>query len=944
MSVVRRKTMGSALRSLAVCVGLCLTCLGTASPAAWAEVSASHGRSRGGVARCGVSVARARQARAQGRSGLRGRRAAGLRCGAGKAAGVRGVGGFVAGGSGSSLLVVPFVVPGSPTEGEELRAQEEVERSSPEAVAEREASRTKFEGLDPEQAEGVAVEAFPGVINRLGGGPPPLGVGQKLTGFAAADVARVDLGEGRHGVIESMEPMAIEGSSGHFTPIDLGLSEAGAVFEPSHPLVEVQLPKRLGDGAQLPQIGVSLTPVDAQGDPLGGSEGSLDGASVFYANTQTDSDTVLKPTTAGVEADTVLRSVESPQGLYFRVGLPEGASLVQAQGGSGAVEVIDEGAVVALIASPGATDAAGTPVPVSMSVDGDLVVVTVASHAGEYQWPISVDPELRHVEDKDLTRAVYPVKGERGTNWLPFGKIKEHFNFTQWYEGEATQYWIIKPNTNYVEKEEAGVQYETQGESWIYKFEAGTYSQNYNTGTVSTLELVSHGGAVEKEERLSSNNNVNKPESTLCPGTCEPEAPTEAKKGNIARFKATTTTSGTTFLDEIYRSDVYVAQEKEPEVHFNTESPTIDGGRANVMYGSGAWLSPSSGAFELRSRDPGIGVSRAAVSGDGFSQEFPFYKEDKCLGIQCNEEFNQPIVYNAGMGNGEKTFELYVEDAAGLYGYVEKKVKVYGAPPHSLEVSGWPASREVSAGPHALTIAATDGEKPEPSPGVRSIFVSIDGASGSLVPKAACVPGPGGSGECKAKGPWTLDAEAFERRCASSGCVRDGLRWECWAEGIHVRCAARESCGGGPGLGRSDDRPVQVGRDRCVVEWCRRGLACVRVARFDRRCQWAAWSPVGNQSWQRPELDGAAVGQRGAGRFRGWNDHVYAQRKRRIRITARRRKPEGRSEGRKSRWGYQRILAEGLQGRCYDDVQTASRHRRHDPSVHGSVRCRRDCS
>jgi hypothetical protein len=35
----------------------------------------------------------------------------------------------------------------------------------------------------------------------------------------------------------------------------------------------------------------ALTPVDAQGAPLAGSEGSVEGTTVFYANTQTDADT-----------------------------------------------------------------------------------------------------------------------------------------------------------------------------------------------------------------------------------------------------------------------------------------------------------------------------------------------------------------------------------------------------------------------------------------------------------------------------------------------------------------------------------------------------------------------------------------------------------------------------------------------------------------------------
>jgi hypothetical protein len=55
----------------------------------------------------------------------------------------------------------PLVISGSPTEREEAQAQEEARLSSPEAVAEREASQTSFENLDAQQAEKLARETFP---------------------------------------------------------------------------------------------------------------------------------------------------------------------------------------------------------------------------------------------------------------------------------------------------------------------------------------------------------------------------------------------------------------------------------------------------------------------------------------------------------------------------------------------------------------------------------------------------------------------------------------------------------------------------------------------------------------------------------------------------------------------------------------------------------------
>jgi hypothetical protein len=181
----------------------------------------------------------------------------------------------------------------------------------------------------------------------------------------------------------------------------------GGAFEPKTPVVRVRIPKQLREGVQLAGSGVSVTPVNAQGTALGGAEGVVDGASVLDANTQTDTDTLIKPTTAGFAADTVLRSIESPQQLSFRVGMPAGATLVQPQVGASAVEIVKEGKTVAVVLPPSAHDAVGTPVPVSMTVAGDILTLSV-DHSREYQFPIEVDPEFVKGSDSKL---VGPIGG-----------------------------------------------------------------------------------------------------------------------------------------------------------------------------------------------------------------------------------------------------------------------------------------------------------------------------------------------------------------------------------------------------------------------------------------------------------------------------------------------------------------------------------------------------
>jgi len=286
----------------------------------------------------------------------------------------------------SSPLSGSLVVPGSLTGGEEARAAEEAKRDNPEAVAAREASQTKYEGLDGEAQANVASEADPRAIDSPGGGPPALPSGQSIATYSADNVATLSLPGGQHGVLESTAPMAVETSAGQRVPINLGLNEVGGAFEPKTPAegVSLRIPKHLADGVSLASGGVSLTPVDEHGVALGGTEGAITGATVFYGSTETDAAVAVKPTTFGFDLQTLLYSASSPQTLFFRVGLAEGASLRQVEGPGGGVQVIDAGQVIATIAAPSAVDAEGTSVPVSMGIAGDTLTLTVDHTEGSY--------------------------------------------------------------------------------------------------------------------------------------------------------------------------------------------------------------------------------------------------------------------------------------------------------------------------------------------------------------------------------------------------------------------------------------------------------------------------------------------------------------------------------------------------------------------------------
>jgi RHS repeat-associated protein len=634
-------------------------------------------------------------------------------------------------------------------EGEQALAVEEAKLSTPEAVAAREESQTRYEGLDSEQAMKVASESFPAVISEQDGGPPQLPAGEQIARYLTDDAAQIALPEGKRGVIESTGPMAIETSPGQRVPINLGLSNSGGAFSLAQPAVGLSIPKRLEEGVSLANSGVSLTPLNGSGGVAGGSEGVIDGAVAFYGGVElgSDVDVFVKPITAGFEENALLRSVRSPQELAFRLGLPEGATVRQASTGSGALEVVKEGHLLATVPLPSAEDAAGTPVPVSMSVSGNTVTLSVDEHAGEYEYPIEVDPT---VEDKELLEA------EPLGNWAFTSTTKAigSFGFCDPNcRGDGFGISHSFGAEGFEAGQDAFWEYSTQGKSHIYAFLAKT-TVGAATGIAVGLRLASPGRGKEGTEVPLTGGAT---EHYACVVSCTPEAVTEENKHNAAFFEVYTLEKGSiTFSDQVdLGSSVDIEQEAGPTVTgFDTTDEFVNG-EENALYGN-RWASTTSGKWGLKASatDPGLGVSKEIWSSPTASKWGGSAQVPGCEGAQCNESVSVGSTLR-GKGTetlpeGEDTVEVKVEDPVGLTEKKSAKVKVDNAPPHSVTLSGLPSTHEISDGQHFLLKAsATSGLA-----GMASIVLTMDG-------QAVGAPSKGCTGECTASGEWTLSGESY---------------------------------------------------------------------------------------------------------------------------------------------------------------------------------------
>lgn len=609
------------------------------------------------------------------------------------------------------------------------------------------------------------------------GGLSQLPAGERLTGYLGAHSAGIQTGDGTSAVVESSFPIAIATGPTSWTPVDLGLHEVGGGFQPTTPVVEATIPKRVSQGAELSQIGISIVPSSSTGSPLEGSEGVIQGASVFFGETATDSDTLMKPTTDGVDVSTVLRSEQSPRQLYFSIRVPQGARLEAIAGGPTVARITKEGATIALVASPAAVDAAGTPVPVTARVVGSMLELSVTAEPGEYQYPIMVDPETFETVQESIAPGAwefvqaggYTAGSDGGPPYSEYALYATHkgaFGSNDYgaWSLEAPGYTRI-----YMSKIKDGL---TPSIEYC-----GEPCREETAGFMSAWFEVAHPG-YEAQHLVELSGDPEKNEATICPAeNCVASGGTP---GNAERFEVASTESSSYleangFATEFGGSFSDITYLSQPAGDHSTveytNSPTVDG-TTNVI-AAHAWLSARSGAFEFTSKDGGLGVLETALE-DEYSPGHwaPLHSRDyrgtsSCQEVQCSKEEHEAFTLNSlpydSLPNGEDHIRVAARSAmdntwSSEYGEGTATLNVDTEPPHTLWISSssnqlYERDGVYELGETEVDIAAhaSDGESGVPSSGIRSLALTVDGYPIGT-PRGSCSPGP-----CTATGEWSIN-------------------------------------------------------------------------------------------------------------------------------------------------------------------------------------------
>lgn len=250
-------------------------------------------------------------------------------------------------------------------------------------------SESQHSDLSPSEARSLIEREFGQTIDVLTQGPASaLLEAERVLKILDDHTAVVNqAGEGGRALVTGSLPLRNDEDE----LIDNTLAKSGDVFRPSAALEDVAVPADIAGPVTVGDAGLEFGFVGI--DPSA-SDGRLidDDQTLFYANTQVDTDTAITTTPAGVETFTHLRSKRSPETVAMEFDLSGERELLQF--GDGARVLGSDGREIAGISAPAAWDASGHEVPVTLTVVGDETLLEVKHRAGDFSYPILVDPVI----------------------------------------------------------------------------------------------------------------------------------------------------------------------------------------------------------------------------------------------------------------------------------------------------------------------------------------------------------------------------------------------------------------------------------------------------------------------------------------------------------------------------------------------------------------------
>ena len=310
--------------------------------------------------------------------------------------------------------------------GQADRARWQSRRNTPEARADRRASRSAFRDQSRAEAVSLARRRFPQLFDSPPWRPFVLREGEHVDRYVDDHTVLIDQpGSQSDTVAVSSLPTRVLGGDGSKTPVSLALRDVGDAFAPSNPLVPLRVPKVLGSV----RVGADLS-VRPSGSAVSAVE--TDGEDeVLYPNAVTDGDAAVVVHPMGAEVLWHLRSADSPEVLDLLVNPGDNDEVRPAAGDPSRIEIVRGGTVIGAVSPPQAFDSDGAEVPVTTSFESNRVTYRVAHRDGDFRYPIVLDPLITdvgsYVEKDDFD----PFTAQGAAGWIS-AQSGQTFGFNEW--------------------------------------------------------------------------------------------------------------------------------------------------------------------------------------------------------------------------------------------------------------------------------------------------------------------------------------------------------------------------------------------------------------------------------------------------------------------------------------------------------------------------------
>ncbi|HEX7299232.1 MAG TPA: RHS repeat-associated core domain-containing protein [Solirubrobacteraceae bacterium] len=480
------------------------------------------------------------------------------------------------------------------------REEREAWLRTPKAVEARRESRTAYRGLSAPESLATARRWFPELAKPVWE-PPKLEPGDVVTGYEGDYAMRVDkAGPGGGMLVDSSLPLWATTSSGDRKRLTVALQDRGASLVPENPLAKTSIAKDPRRGIDFMERGFTLVP--------GGTSAAspqVIGGKAYFANAYADTDWIVAPLPDGVETYWQVRSPMGPESFTLAINGPAGAHLQMSADEPNAVELVDGDERLALIAPPTASDAQGQAVEVSYEIQGLSLVVHVAHRAGDFAYPILVDPQIRDSDSQPRPNGWFCSAS--GAYWCGYGGGP--FGWGQYMTRNGSVFSSVNTIAQW--------SYIPPGQSYIASY--GFSNLNFDLGTyICWIAGTKYPNDSAWESGLNSAGQGGPMQicnSSIRNGGGWFAGTREGGDRNIATtriFNYVATTCCGAMMDVGYQ-EVWLADDNKPTISSFSVSPAPTGG----------WMTVSSVSGTATSNDAGLGVNylyAAGATGPGSNQ------------------------------------------------------------------------------------------------------------------------------------------------------------------------------------------------------------------------------------------------------------------------------------------------------------------------------------